>query len=273
MKTLLIFLVSFILSCRLFSQCDVKNTTFINGEEIYYDIYYNWGFIWLNAGWVEFKVKDTYYHGKNVYFFDAVGETRENYDWIFKVRDRYQSYVDKETMLPLWFYRINHEGDFYVENKYYFHHDEKLAYSFIENSDRPYLADTLGIKDCTVDLLSMIYHTRNIDLTNVKKNQKFPINCVIDNELYDIYIRYLGKEEMEDRQGQTFNCLKFSALLVEGTIFKGGEDMFIWLTDDNNRIPVMVQAKILVGSVKAYWTGYKNLRYPVEAIKEKAFQK
>ena len=254
------------MSFHLYSQCGARNTTFKVGEEISYDIFYNWGFIWLNAGWVDFKVKETIYQGKSVYFFDGVGETRENYDWIYKVRDRYQSYANKETLMPIWFYRINHEGNFDIENKYYFHHDKKIAYSFTENSDKPYSEDTIQIKECTLDLLSMIYHARNIDMTNIKVNDKIPINCVIDNEIFDIYIRYLGKEEMTDKQGQTFKCLKFSALLVEGTIFKGGEDMFIWLTDDENRVPVMVQAKILIGSVKAFWTGYKNLRYPVESL-------
>ncbi|NJK87753.1 MAG: DUF3108 domain-containing protein [Bacteroidales bacterium] len=75
-----------------------------------------------------------------------------------------------------------------------------------------------------------------------------------------MFIRYLGKETIETKEGIKYNCIKFSSLLVEGTIFKGGEDLIVWVTDDKNRVPVLVQAKILVGSVKAYLTGTEGLR-------------
>ena len=211
-------------------------------------------------------MKPAQYKDKSVYHLDSRGETHKNYDWLYKVRDRYQTYMDKETLLPHWFHRVNYEGGFEVENEYEFFHDKNIAYTKTENSDRPYAEDTIEIKDCTLDLLSLIYFTRNLDLSNLKVNEKVPVNAMIDNELFDLYIRYLGKEEIKDRNDNKHKCLKFSALLVEGTIFKGGEDMFIWVSDDKNRVPVLVEAKILIGSVKAYLTGTKGLRYPTTSI-------
>ncbi len=243
-------------------QCVWQNNTFKSGEVIEYEVYYNWGFIWLNAGWVRFKVEDATYKNKDVFLLDSYGASHENYDWIYKVRDHYKSYLDKESLKPAYFYRKNYEGGFEVENKYIFNWENNQIYSFTQNSDTPYKEDTLKVPDCTFDLLSLVYYARNINFNACKVGDKIPVISLIDNEIFNLYIRYLGKESIKDREGKTYSCIKFSALLVEGTIFKGGEDMVVWVTNDRNKIPVLVEAKILVGSVKAYLKNTKGLRYP-----------
>jgi len=250
------------------SQCFEKNFAFQEGEVIHYQAYYNWGFIWLNAGFVEFKVKPATYHKKPVYHFDCYGASYKSYDWIFKVRDGLEAYLDKESLRSLWFYRDNYEGGFEVHNEYHFHHEKNLVYSSTENSDRPFSRDTVQIPPCTFDVLSFVYYCRNLDFTQLKIGDTIPLNSILDNEIFRLYIRYLGKETIETREGLKYRCIKFSALLIEGTIFKGGEDMFIWVTDDDNRIPVLVVAKILIGSVKAYLESMEGLRNPVDALIE-----
>lgn len=88
---------------------------------------------------------------------------------------------------------------------------------------------------------------------------------IIDGELHNLYIRYLGIEIIKNRDGKWYRCLKFSPLLVKGTIFESGEGMTVWVTDDLNRLPIIVEAKILVGSVKAVFYEAKGLKYPMTA--------
>jgi hypothetical protein len=242
-------------------QCYRTNTTYQGGEEISYEVYYNWGFIWLNAGFVKFRVADTVYKGIESYFFDSFGSSHKSYDWLFKVRDYYKSYIDKDSLKPLYFHRKNYEGGFEVDNKYTFNWEENLVYSSTWNSKKNRTLDTVNIPDCTYDLLSLIYYTRNLDFSDLEIGEKVPVVSIIDNEIFYLYIRYLGKEKIKHRDGKTYSCFKFSALLVEGTIFKGGEDMFVWVTDDKNRVPVLVEAKILIGSVKAYLKSAKGLKH------------
>ncbi|HSH53034.1 MAG TPA: DUF3108 domain-containing protein, partial [Bacteroidales bacterium] len=78
-------------------------------------------------------------------------------------------------------------------------------------------------------------------------------------------VRFLGREVIKLHNKQKFKTIKFSALLVEGTIFKGGEDLLIWVTDDLNRIPVLIEAKILIGSVKATLLSTENLKFPLDS--------
>ena len=88
---------------------------------------------------------------------------------------------------------------------------------------------------------------------------------VIDNKVHNLYVRYLGKEIIADRNKQKYRCVKFSALLVSGTIFQGGEELSVWVTDDYNKIPILIEAGILVGSIKVYLSEAKGLRHEFSA--------
>ncbi|MEK0750762.1 DUF3108 domain-containing protein, partial [Mycobacterium ulcerans] len=95
--------------------------------------------------------------------------------------------------------------------------------------------------DCVQDVLSAIYYARNIDYDRYKPGDKIPFSLFLDDEVYDIYIRYLGKEQVNTRYG-TFNAIKFKPLLIKGTIFEGGEQMTVWVSDDHNKVPLRVDS-------------------------------
>lgn len=266
-----IFLYTLTVATLLFStqtagaqnpDCTDVNTTFKSGELVTYDVVYNWGFIWINAGKVAFKVKSKNYLNRPVYFLDAFGTTLKAYDWIFKVRDHYQSIIDSATFKPMWFSRDTYEDGYTVNNSYVYNYSKKQIFGKTENTDSPRKLDTIALKPCTQDLLSIIYHARNINFSKYQPGEKIPVSLIIDGKIYDLFIRYHGKEEITTRDKKTYMCHKFTALLVEGTIFNAGEDLTVWVTDDKNHIPVLVEAKILVGSVKAVLTGATGLRNP-----------
>ncbi len=256
----ILFLILFGNSITIYSQCVVKNFAFQDGEKLIYKVYYNWGLLWLSAGEVSFEVKTALLDNKKVFHFDSYGSSYKAYDWLFKVRDHYESYAGMDSLESLKFRRKTYEGGYEVDNKYIFDHNQKLIYSFVEDSDHPYKEDTLDLADCTFDLLTATYVIRNYDFSKYVVNEKIPIRMVIDNEVYDLYFRYRGKGIVRTRNGESFNCIKFTALLLEGSLFKGGKDLVVWVSDDKNRIPILIEAKILVGSVKAYLNEATGLR-------------
>lgn len=264
-RRIIIIVISFmLLSPCLRAQCFDPGSSFKGGEEIIYDAVYNWGIIWINAGTARFRVEETTYRGEPVYYFDSYGSSLKSYDWFFKVRDHFQAYLDKDRFVPLWFKRDTYEGGYSVNNVYSFDYTDSLIYTKTDNSKEEYKEDTLTLKSCTYDVLSLIYYTRSINFQGYSEGDKIPVRAIIDNEIYDLYIRYLGKEEIVARDGKIYDCIKFSALLVEGTIFKGGEDLTVWVTNDKNKIPVLVEAKILIGSVKAELQSVKGLKKPLK---------
>lgn len=247
------------------SQCDEKNTTFGPGEIAYYHAYYNWKFIWLNAGDVTFSVKEAKWKGNAALFLSSIGSTHRGYDRFFQVRDTFEAYIDPLTIQPFEFRQITNEGSYSANHHYLFYSSNRTIRTAIRRDGGPLETSVINWPECTFDLLSMVYHARNIDFEKYKNGDKIPISMIVDGEIHNLYIRYLGKETIKNRDDKWYRCLKFSPLLVKGTIFESGEDMTVWVTDDLNRLPIIVEAKIMVGSVKAVFYSAKGLRHPMDA--------
>jgi hypothetical protein len=244
------------------AQCTRENSVFGAGEHVSYNAFYNWGFIWLNAGEVTFSVESAQWKDQPAYHLKSVGVTHKGYDKLFMVRDTFETYVDKESLRPFEFKRITNEGSYSSFHHYIFNNNNRTIRSSISKEGGPVKHSVLPWPDCTFDILTMIYQARNIEFSKYKKGDKIPIVMIVDGEIHHLHIRYLGKEVAQTRDGRQFRCLKFSPLLVKGTIFEAGEDMTVWVTDDQNRVPIVVEAKILIGSVKAVFVEAEGLLRP-----------
>jgi len=245
------------------SQCKPTVWSFKSGEELYYNVVYNWGFIWVDAARVNFKAKKEYLDGQKLFHFSSEGVSLKKYDWFFKVRDYYDSWASISDLKPIKYIRNSSEGSQKTDNTYHFDYRNKKIYTDTQSSSKSRKLDTLQLLPCVFDLMTAVYYVRTLDLEKYKIDEKIPMSMIVDNEIYQLYGRYLGKETIRTRDKKKFNCLKFSIKLVGGTIFKGGEDLKVWVTDDNNRIPLLIEAKVMVGSIKATFDYAKNLKYPL----------
>jgi hypothetical protein len=115
------------------------------------------------------------------------------------------------------------------------------------------------IPKCTQDVLSAIFFARNIDYSKYEPGDKIPFNMFLDDKVYSLYIKFVGKEKVVTKMG-VFNAIKIVPLLIEGTIFKGGEKMTVWVTDDENHLPLRIESPILAGSIKVDLIDFENLR-------------
>jgi len=267
-KARILIFFSLVLLCQLsHGQCPKKQIIYRTGEEIKYKAYYNLGFIWIHAGYANFYVKDTTIRNTSFYKFYSEGYSHEDYDWFFKVRDYFTSINSKTTLDPIYFHRDNLEGDYWVKNTYVFSKGTNKVYSITNNKEDGFSQDTLDMKPCLSDVLTAIYKTRSFDYSETKFGDTIPLTMIVDGDIYNLYIRYKGKEIVELKElGRKVQCVKFTVMLLDGTVFKGGEDMTVWVTDDANKVPVLVEAKILIGSVKALIVEYKNLVTPITFI-------
>lgn len=253
----LIFLIAILMQSffvDLHAQCSLDNRVFGMGETAVYKAYYNWNFIWIEAADVQFSVKKV--ADNRIFDLESIGTSLPKHDWFFMVRDTFRSRVDARTLLPLVYHRKTSEGGYKVDNRYQFNYSDSTVFTETYNSDDGAARDTFNLPICTFDVLSAIYYTRSLDFAKLSIDDKIPVKVLIDNEFNDLFIRYLGTEDVVTRAGVSYNCIKFSVLLVEGTVFKGGEDMFVWVTNDEKRVPIVVEAKVIIGSVKAYLTHY-----------------
>lgn len=245
------------------SQCKPAVWSFNSGEELYYKVVYNWSFIWMDAGKVSFKANKEYLNERKVYHFTGKGSSLKKYDWFFKVRDYYDSWAEIYDLKPIKYIRNTSEGKQKTDNKYWFDYSKKQVYTDTQGTGRSQKLDTLKLVPCVFDIMTAVYYVRTLDLAKYKLNDKISLTMIVDNEIFHLYGLYLGKETITTRDKKKFKSLKFRIKLVAGTMFKGGEDLTVWITDDNNRVPLLVEAKVIVGSVKATFDYAKNLKYPL----------
>lgn len=236
--------------------CGIKNTTFQAGEGITFKVYYTLAGVYVAAGEASFNVTLERLMNKPVYHIVGDGKTYNFYDNFFKVRDRYESYIDTANLQPLKFIRNIYEGGYKKYENITFNQTANTA---VTNEG------VFKVPTCVQDVLSSIYYARNIDFSKYKEGDKIPFSMFLDNENYEMYIRYLGKENVKTKYGK-FRAIKFKPLLIKGTIFEGGEKMTVWVSDDGNRLPVRIESPISVGNIKVDMMSYRNLKYPLSSL-------
>ena len=240
--------------------CNFKNIAFDAGEIISYKIYYNWNFIWLPAGEVVFTVKDK----EDLYHLSAKGVTYKSYEWIYKVRDFYDSYIHKETLLPELSIRDIEEGKYRKYDKTTFHRDKSKAVSLMGKTADNCSEEIISLEKCTYDVLSSVYVLRNIDVDLNSTGYDIPIRVYLDRKIYPLTIRYKGVDKRKRVKGMgPCETILFEPELIIGNLFTKDRGMKVWVSNDQNRIPLLIESPVSVGSIKAVLQDYQGLKYPL----------
>jgi Protein of unknown function (DUF3108) len=247
------------------NDCKINNTAFKGGEEIVYKAYYNWEFVWIPAGEAVFNIREN----ADTYEITVVGKTYKSYDVFFKVNDYFHSVIDKKTMFPKSFVRIVEEGNYRKFDSLVFNQETRMAISYNGRTKATAKRKIVKIENCTHDLLSVLYFMRNIDVSKYNDGDHIPTRILFDETLYPIKVRYEGKQKNREIKGLgTFNTIKVIPDLVTGNIFKDGNKMQVWATDDQNKLPLLIESPLSVGSAKAILKSYKGIRNPLSSQKQ-----
>ncbi|HEY2649698.1 MAG TPA: DUF3108 domain-containing protein [Puia sp.] len=239
--------------------CSIENTSFTGGEYAAYKIYYTLAGVYFEAGSVNFTCKYEQLSNKPVYHITAFGKTIPFYDHLYKVRDKYETYIDTGSLLSYQFSRSVVEGSTKKYENVRFNRDIQTA---ITDSG------VFKVPGCVQDVLGAVYYVRNLNVNHVKVGDKVGFQLFLDNQLYNSYVRYMGREIINTRYGK-FHAIKIKPLLIKGSMFETGEKMTVWVSDDLNHIPLRVQALIKIGSVKADLMEFNNLRWPLTSLIQK----
>lgn len=232
-----------------------QNNAFKAGEILTYRMHYGL----LNAGAAILEVKPDILevNGRKVFHIVGTGYTTGTTDVFFKVRDRYETYMDKDALLPWLFVRRVEEGGCKFSQDYVFnHYTRKVDIGKDQKYDIP-----VGVQD----MVSAFYSARSLDLSNAKEGDVFSLTCFLDKEVWPLKIRFIGREVITTDIGK-FKCLKFRPIVQKGRVFKKEEDLNVWISDDKNHIPMRVKADVLVGSIKMDITSVRNLANPMSKV-------
>ncbi|MGC1205742.1 MAG: DUF3108 domain-containing protein [Flavobacteriaceae bacterium] len=255
-KTLLIIITLFAFQTT-FPQ---KESAFGDGEWFKFKMSYS---NWLKAGNATLTVKDTKLNNKDVYHVVGKGWTTGMIKWFFKVKDRYESYFDKKTIMPYKFVRNIDEGG----------HTKDLEIDFDQKNNKAHVNDKKNNKKSVIDtkpniqdMVSTFYYLRNnLDTKNLKVGDEVQIDMFFDEENYGFKLKYLGEETIDTNFGD-IEALKFRPYVMAGRVFKEEESLTLWVSKDKNKVPLRIKADLAVGSLRADLEAFKGLKHPFKIV-------
>jgi hypothetical protein len=243
----------------------VKNANFRRGEKLTYLAHYSF----LNAG-VSTVYLDPQVHMVNnraCYKVDITGKSVGLFAAMLRVNDTWQSYIDTSAMIPHKFYRNIEEGKYRKKETVIFDHFNRTANVRYKVNEDPEKTQQHKIAMNAQDMVSGYYFLRTLDFTKRKINDTIGIDGFFEDKNYNLKIKYLGKEKISTKVGK-MNTEVIAPIMPGNDLFDGKDAIKIWISDDANRIPVKIKAKMFVGAVELDLTNYENLKAPLNFVKK-----
>ena len=265
-----VFIVAVISTIQSVAQLMYKDEpAFKSGELAVYNVYYNLGFIWIHAGDVKFSVTTKQEDGNSRYLLQLAGHTIKSFDSFYRIRDTFSVTVDKKDLVPYNYREVKYEDSYFADRRYRFDHEfsSKVFWKFNRKGDLS--SDSMEIDKSVFDLLTTCYRFRSLDMKTVEKGTVIPFNMLYDKSVYNLGLRYKGKEEIKLRNKYKYKALKFVPKVITGDLFKNEDDLTIYVSDDDNHVPLYIEAKIKVGAVKVMLQNIDNTKYPMVSVLKK----
>lgn len=257
-------------SCVPIKDISKHGVAFQAGERMEFTMHYKWGIIDSDIGTATVALDTVRLNGEKAFLCSAQGQTTRLYDLFFKVREDFKSWFTVDELRPLKFTRDTFEGKYVAKNTYIYDWNAAephiIADVYSSSSGQRY--PELPLTPCTYDLPALFFFARNIDLENIEIGKRYPMTFAIDDDIFNVYFIFYGPEIIKVKGLGTVKTIRFAAKLLAGEVFTGEEDMMIWISDDENRVPVYFEAPILVGTASGRMKSWSGLKYPFSALVE-----
>lgn len=233
------------------------------GEKLNYVLSYNWHAVVTDVASASVRIDTVRFEGKEAWHSVLSARTASFFDLFFKVRERFDSWF-LPGVKPLKFIRNTHEGSYFAYNLY--HYDKELIHATLDSQTMGKRSAELPYDGATFDLPALLYYTRNMDISSLKEGQTYHIKFAIDEDMSVLTLTFKGREKKYSKGVGTVSCMKFGCSVMAGEMFDGNEDAILWISDDENRIPVYFYAPLKVGGVAGRLSSYSSLAHDFTSL-------
>ncbi|CAN5474771.1 DUF3108 domain-containing protein [soil metagenome] len=274
LKNILLLLVLSVFTVSINAQTDtiaekkvfrkIEQKAFNTGEKLTFDI--NYGFITAGSAVMSISPVIVMINGRPCYEISFTVNSSSGFSSVYEVKDYYKCYMDVEGLFPWKFEQHIREGNYQRDFEAIFDQENHTAKTYTGITDPKKFEGEFTIPEYVHDAISAFYFSRTLDYSQSKIGDVIHLQNFYKDETFPLDVKYLGKEDIEVSAGE-FRCIKIQPSVKEGGLFKSEGDITVWLTDDERRMPVKVQSKIIIGSVDSDLTEYKGLAGPLNSKK------
>lgn len=251
------------------AQCEIDNKYFQAGENLEYDLYIKLGFASTKGGFARLKTQSVNYAGTDAYKMSLISESQGLARKVFSLSDTLTSYTTR-NIVPLAYQKDAHEGGDYTK--------ENLTYKYPGNGSVDIRSiryvngnfkfdETIKAPGCTYDLVSILFYCRTLSFSNMVNGNETIVNFISGKKRGSMKIHYDGKETVKANDGNKYNCIKLTLYIADEAFNNGKEAMKVYITDDNNRMPIKLETKLKVGSTRAVLKRYSGNKYPLNTAR------
>ena len=266
MKKLIgLFLIVWIACTAANAQCAIKNEAIKAGEELVYNLKFNWKFVWVDAGTAKLNTEAVTYQNKPCFKSTLLSVSNKKVDFFFKMRDTITT-VTTQQIEPLYYRKGAEEGKRYTVDEAWFNYDKNKV---LVDQKRFYRGGEV-VKtqtehdECVYDMLGILMRARSFSANTYKEGDKIKFLMVTGREVEEQTLIYRGKEVVAAEHGIKYRCLVFS--LVEYPDGKEKEVITFFVTDDKNHLPIRLDLYLNFGSAKAFLSSVKGNRYELTSV-------
>ena len=255
----------------LHAQCTAVNTAFLPGEQVSYNLYFNWKFVWIKVGYANLTTDSAEWQSQPGYCFKLLSHTSKKADFFFKMRDTLTCHVGA-GLEPLYFCKAAEEGKRHTRDEAWFTYKNGMTHVHQKRTwyskPRPVQESDYSDTACVFDMLSILGQARSWRAEDFKVGDKVHFPMTTGRKVEQQTLIYRGKENVEAKNDTTYRCLVFSFVEYDK---KGKEQEVItfFISDDDNHLPIRLDMYLSFGSAKAFLTGVKGNRYPLISAVEK----
>ncbi len=238
------------------------------GEQLFYRVSYKAKmFPNTEVGAVEICTYEEQIDGKAKYRVEGIGRTLPTYRWFYNLEDIYRVWIDPEILRPVRFVSDIHEGDYTFESSYSYIWPDSTIHTRWRSRQRPFQEKQMKLTAESMDPISLFFTLRSAEAEDFIVGEPATLQMVLQDTIKLIRYRYLGRENKKIRNIGRFRTLKFECQLgtTEGYSFTDGTIFTLWISDDDNKIPLYIESPVKIGSIQAYISGYKGLKYPLDS--------
>lgn len=243
----------------------IRNDSFKRGEVIEFKMTY--GFFTVGKG--SARIDHEYYRMNDRYCFkvDVSGKTVGMVDWVADIDDKWGAYIDTAALVPHQFYRKIREGRYKKDEWTNFDHvNQKIEVKSVGKSGKPREPQYYDAPPGVRDMIGGFLYMRIMDFSRLNVNDTVTVTGFFEDEFYKMKIIYRGKDTVKLKVGKV-RALVFTPVMPSNKLFDGEDSITAYFSDDKNRIPLKIDAKMFVGSAGVELTGYRGLRNPLNIVR------
>ena len=253
------YLLVILLLCQSTLNVWAKDTSkvFQGGEHLKFKISYGL----LNAGIATLDLTQTTYQGQKLLHAQGIGYTTGVPKVFFKVHDDYQSYFTSSGVIPYRFIRKIDEGGYTKDQEGFFNYSNNTV---LVKDYKKETENTYPIHKGVQDIVSAFYYLRSVPtLDDLNVGESVEIAMFFDGETFDFKLELLAREDLKTKFGRV-KSLKFRPYVLAGRVFKAKESLTVWVSADQNKVPLKIKASLAVGSLKAELDHYSGLVHDLQ---------